>query len=49
MKMYEILSYWAAREDEFPEKLRIREETGCCNSTIAGTDAGAVGTHDPPA
>jgi len=28
--MDKILSYWAEKEDAFPEAMRMREETGCC-------------------
>lgn len=45
--MDKILSYWAEREDAFPEAMRAREETGCCfdaaypyaNETAAGHGA----------
>ena len=29
-EMDKILSYWAEKEDAFPEAMRMREETGCC-------------------
>jgi hypothetical protein len=29
--MDKVLTYWASRIGEFPEGLRNREETGCCN------------------
>ena len=30
--MDKILSYWAEREDAFPEGIRTRKETGCCGT-----------------
>jgi hypothetical protein len=29
--MDQVLTYWISRIGEFPEGLRKREETGCCN------------------
>ena len=28
--MDKILSYWAEKEESFPEGIRTRKETGCC-------------------
>ena len=30
-RMDEILCYWASKDEAFPEGIRTREETGCCD------------------
>ena len=43
-RMDEILCYWASKDEAFPEAIRAREETGCCNPDGV-YDVAAAGEH----
>ncbi len=47
--MDKILSYWAEKEDAFPEAMRMREETGCCFNATWPYAEETASPHELPA